>query len=193
MSYRSPFSTVVIKCKSLFFFQKLDEVSPDLQRLINSVRSQELKEDEIVLFSGLTHRKCGPATDGSQVREILARLFIYSRNAQLLQTEVNHCVVFIFFCNLQSKAIMYQYAFRTSTLCVTHLRTKLSSGVLSPLTRLSSSSGLPPGFVDSGCVCSQSRARERMSHRFTKQDPGGCSFKAHSLVMSPAACIVNIS
>ncbi|XP_073481791.1 A-kinase anchor protein SPHKAP isoform X4 [Aquarana catesbeiana] len=47
--------------------KKLDEVSPDLLRLINSVRSQELKEDEIVLFSGLTHRKCGPTTESSQM------------------------------------------------------------------------------------------------------------------------------
>ncbi|XP_075717393.1 A-kinase anchor protein SPHKAP isoform X2 [Rhinoderma darwinii] len=39
--------------------QKLDEVSPDLQRLINSMRSQELAENEIVLLSGLSNRKCG--------------------------------------------------------------------------------------------------------------------------------------
>ncbi|KAM5164691.1 A-kinase anchor protein SPHKAP [Mantella aurantiaca] len=47
--------------------KKLDEVSPDLQRLINSVKSQELKEDEIVLLSGLRNRKCGLQTDSSQV------------------------------------------------------------------------------------------------------------------------------
>ncbi|XP_018424002.1 PREDICTED: A-kinase anchor protein SPHKAP [Nanorana parkeri] len=47
--------------------KKLDEVSPDLQRLINSVRSQELKEDEILLLSGLANRKCGPAPDSSQI------------------------------------------------------------------------------------------------------------------------------
>ncbi|XP_072266206.1 A-kinase anchor protein SPHKAP [Pyxicephalus adspersus] len=47
--------------------KKLDEVSPDLPRLINSVRSQELKEDEIVLLSGLTNRKCGPTPENSQI------------------------------------------------------------------------------------------------------------------------------
>ncbi|XP_068136632.1 A-kinase anchor protein SPHKAP isoform X3 [Hyperolius riggenbachi] len=48
-------------------FRKLDEVSPDLQRLINSVRSQELQDNEIVLFSGLPNRKCGPTPDNFQM------------------------------------------------------------------------------------------------------------------------------
>ncbi|XP_075057769.1 A-kinase anchor protein SPHKAP isoform X2 [Mixophyes fleayi] len=47
--------------------KKLDKVSPDLQKLINSVRSQELRENEIMLLSGLTNRKCGPTTGTQQV------------------------------------------------------------------------------------------------------------------------------
>ncbi|KAG9494439.1 hypothetical protein GDO78_002002 [Eleutherodactylus coqui] len=47
--------------------KKLDEVSPDLQRLINSMRSQELAENEIVLLSGLSNKKCGQVPDIQQV------------------------------------------------------------------------------------------------------------------------------
>ncbi|KAM9315811.1 A-kinase anchor protein SPHKAP [Gastrophryne carolinensis] len=42
-------------------------LSPDIQRLIYSVRSEELKEDEIVLLSGLADRKCGALPDTSQI------------------------------------------------------------------------------------------------------------------------------
>ncbi|KAM3932141.1 A-kinase anchor protein SPHKAP [Leptodactylus fuscus] len=47
--------------------KKLDDVSPDLQRLINSMRSQELAENEIVLLSGLSNRKCGLVPENQQV------------------------------------------------------------------------------------------------------------------------------
>ncbi|KAM4041586.1 A-kinase anchor protein SPHKAP isoform 2-T2 [Anomaloglossus baeobatrachus] len=49
--------------------KKLDEVSPDLQKLINSMRSQELAENEIVLLSGLSNKKCGQVTETQQVWE----------------------------------------------------------------------------------------------------------------------------
>ncbi|XP_056420506.1 A-kinase anchor protein SPHKAP [Hyla sarda] len=47
--------------------KKLDGVPPDLQRLINSMRSQELAENEIVLWSGLSNRKCGHVPEIQQV------------------------------------------------------------------------------------------------------------------------------
>ncbi|XP_040285853.1 A-kinase anchor protein SPHKAP [Bufo bufo] len=47
--------------------KKLGEVSPDLQRLINSMRSQELAENEILLLSGLSNRKCEQIFENQQV------------------------------------------------------------------------------------------------------------------------------
>ncbi|XP_063771706.1 A-kinase anchor protein SPHKAP isoform X2 [Pseudophryne corroboree] len=49
------------------FRKKLDKVSPDLQKLIHSVRSQELRENEILLLSGVTNRKCAPTAETQQV------------------------------------------------------------------------------------------------------------------------------
>ncbi|XP_069831673.1 A-kinase anchor protein SPHKAP isoform X2 [Dendropsophus ebraccatus] len=47
--------------------KKLDEVPPDLQRLINSMWSQELAQNEIVLWSGLFNKKCGHVPEIQQV------------------------------------------------------------------------------------------------------------------------------
>ncbi|XP_073437417.1 A-kinase anchor protein SPHKAP [Dendrobates tinctorius] len=49
--------------------KKLDEVSPDLLKLINSMRSQELAENEIVLLSGLSNTKCDQVPEIQQVSQ----------------------------------------------------------------------------------------------------------------------------
>ncbi|XP_053314988.1 A-kinase anchor protein SPHKAP [Spea bombifrons] len=47
--------------------KKLTEVSPDLPKLMKSVRGQELRENEIVLLSGLTSGRLWPTVENQQV------------------------------------------------------------------------------------------------------------------------------